>query len=213
MTDSYQVDGVRQPRGLLSSQISETLEQPKHLKTRFTSTYDDWENIVSDSEEDEHYHIPPLPTERYDYRDANLGWNHVKFVGRSEPVPDHLAAVVNAIFHPNAGPSDPSAEVAFNDPELSGLWNRRLDQYDLMRIFLDKITPHTEGNFFGLKSSKRMPIFKKHRPSDAETARGTKISQPVPELLFGYTHDIYKLENNSNFDPTQICDLQPIKTT
>lgn len=205
MADSNQNDDVGQHGTQPFTPISEAPDQDGHVcPTCGRSDGDDSNDNPSDEEEDDDF-APPLLSEGYDYRSANLIRNSVHIIGRSEEVPEPMVPIVALIYDPTARQSDVTFEEVCEDPELFILRTVEIHRYDVMRIFLDKIAHDAGRHFEVIKCSKQMPIFRRHLPGDPENAQRRRISQPMPDLLFGYRHDRF-YPKYGFCDPTRICD-------
>lgn len=169
------------------------------------SDYDDSnDNDDSSDEEDYNASTPCLLSENYDYRSAHLMGNNIHVLGRSGRIPDFARREVALAFDPDSRLPDPTPEEVLKDPELAILREVHIHKYDIMRIFMDKIAHDASHHFEIIKCSKQMPIFRRQLPRIPGDALGKLISQPLPDLLFGYNHDIM-YPRHLFCDPTGFC--------
>lgn len=206
MADSNQSNAVGQYGAQPVTPTSEPPDYDGHLcPTCGRSDGDDSNNDSSDDDDEGENSPPPLLSESYDYRSANLIRNGIHILGQTEEVPKPVAPLVAQIYDPAARESDVTCEAAMEDPDLFVLRTVQVHNYDMMRIFVEKIAHDAGRHFRVLKCSKQMPIFRRHLPSDPEKAQGKGVSQPLPDLLFGYNHDmIYPRQGFC--DPTRVYD-------
>ncbi|KAK0655217.1 hypothetical protein B0T16DRAFT_316280 [Cercophora newfieldiana] len=119
------------------------------------------------------------------YRERNLAFNHVYMRHRDEPFPEHVANVVDYVRKERDSPG-PSPDDVYRD-RILGTLEIRPKKPDVENYFNDRVFPKF-GEENGLMRSDRQPMSRYAVPN-----AGTqfKISNPTPDMLYGYSHHAF----------------------
>lgn len=157
------------------------------------------ESLTADSEMDR-------KVELTEYRHKHLAWNKIHLVHRDEALPESQVALAEHICRQDRASPDPTME-GLGAPS-HGLPKRLALVYeaDVMQNFFAIFTDEKSSNAAGMFCSKGLPINKRHVPENPEAPPDSKLSQPKPDLLYGYYEDAFEQGNGTNFHPTLVVD-------
>lgn len=132
------------------------------------------------------------------YRLYNLPLNNVHLVGRSEPLPESQVSLAERI----CGPSRTCPEAAAEDCQTTNRQSEErlglLLECDVEDGFQNQLTKKI-GYTVGVQCSRRVHIDFDHVPHKPDVAQGNKLSQPVPDLLYGYKRSLFE-QNGATVD-------------
>lgn len=114
------------------------------------------------------------------YRELNLALNKIRMQRPCDPLPEHIASLVDDILQDRDSPS-PSLDEVKQDGRLYSLL-RSATEPDVERYFNTHVFPDPDSSG-SLRCSRRQPMAEHTVPS---TGSKHRVSTPVPNLLYGY---------------------------
>ncbi|KAI0388452.1 hypothetical protein F5Y17DRAFT_452771 [Xylariaceae sp. FL0594] len=115
------------------------------------------------------------------YRDMNLAANNVYFDHPCDPIPGHITTLVDYVRRDRDSPG-PSPEEVRQNRDLYDLSVMGVEEAEVEAYFHTNIFPAPKSSH-SLKRSVRQPMARHTVPS---TGSALKVSNPVPDLLYGY---------------------------
>lgn len=153
----------------------------------------------SETTTDEESSMADSLVEDTNYRRCNLPLNNVHLVGRSEPLPASQLSLAESVCGPSrtcpAATAEDCQTANRESEERLGL----LLECDVEDGFQNKVTKKIRYTA-GVQCSRRVHIDFDHVPHKPDVARGNKLSQPVPDLLYGYKRSLFE-QNGATIDP------------
>ncbi|KAK4168543.1 hypothetical protein QBC43DRAFT_101999 [Cladorrhinum sp. PSN259] len=119
------------------------------------------------------------------YRDMNLAANNIYFRHPCDTVPDHITTLVNYVRRDRDSPG-PSLNDVRQDRDLYDLSVIGMEKAEVEAYFHTHIFPAPKSSH-SLKRSVRQPMARYTVPS---TDSVLKVSNPVPDLLYGYNRHV-----------------------
>ncbi|KAK0723976.1 hypothetical protein B0T21DRAFT_372923 [Apiosordaria backusii] len=121
--------------------------------------------------------------ENSSYRKVNLAQNNIYLRPLREQLPDHIARLIDDVRKDRDSPG-PSVDQVSQDGALNALWMGAAET-EVEEYFHTNIFPKPKPSDV-LKRCHRQPMAKHTVP---KTGSEPKVSNPVPDMLYGYTSD------------------------
>ncbi|KIX92568.1 uncharacterized protein Z520_11744 [Fonsecaea multimorphosa CBS 102226] len=122
------------------------------------------------------------------YRERNLDHNNIQLRSMREKLPEHVQGLVDDMFKERQSP-EPEAEDIRKDTNLTNLSDvtgteSLVTKYFKKNIFED---PTDSRRLEGLGMTEEpLPIHREHIPSSNDSEINLPVSQPKPDILYGY---------------------------
>lgn len=138
-----------------------------------------------------------------DYQFRNLAFNKVHLLNRYDDIPESHLGLVNRIAgQPGASLEHSVEKVEVAKQELKARYGllHQVDVFNaLFRLFMNPKTTTSASQV-----NMMQPIFTKHLPKYFKAPEEFDLSQPTPDLLFGYSFCAFE-QNGDRLCPEHIC--------
>ncbi len=135
------------------------------------------------------------------YRNRNLAHNNIHFRHMDETLPEHVQGLVDDMFKERQSP-EPEFEDIRNDTNLSNLCDVNGSEIAVANYFKEHIfeDPDDYRRLKGLGRTEAFyPMRIEHVPSSYDPEISLPVSQPKPDILYGYSWEAFTSRQQRQF--------------